>query len=348
MAYMADFVSLQAIFKQLVERVSQIVVGRDEAVEQFLVTVLAGEHLLLEGNPGSGRTWLTQLLARSLGLSFRQLGCTSETTAEELVGLSNVESGPGLPALVPITANVLFVDDIERLGPRTRAVLDDGLSQNEVVVAGRKFTLAEPFVLVAAKYPRVDEQAELAFDPRYDRFFCKISMRFPTYFDEFQFAASARTPRDLPDEPLLTAADLASWRKAVETVEIPPAVTHYVLRLVRATRVHEGENPDFIYEWVASGASPRSARQLIQAARNRAALHGRTAASSADIKALAPALLRHRIVVNANAITNGITPDRVIQRLLYEIPLRVAGDDREPQPGDSLSFDLAADGEWVE
>lgn len=340
---MADFASLSAIYAKLLERVSQVVVGRDEAVEQFMVAVLAGEHLLLEGPAGSGRTWLTELIARSLGLTFRHVGCTAETTAEELVGLSVASAEVGAAALVPMAANLLLIDDIERLGARTRAVLEDGLSRGEVVVAGRQFALPSPFLLVAAKYPRADEQADVAADPRYDRFFCKITMRFPTYYDEFQLASSACSPRDLPDNPLLTASELSFWRAATEAVQVPPAVTHYILRLVRATRVHEGENPDFIYEWVSSGASPRAARQLLQAARNRAALQGRSIATTADVKALAPALLRHRLVVNANAIANGITPDKVIQRLLYEIPMRIAGDDRPPQPGDLPNFDMASD-----
>jgi len=343
---MPDFTPLSSALDQLRVQIARVVVGRDEVVEQLLVTLLAGGHCLWEAPAGSARTWTAAALARTLGLAFARVSCTPDLTPDEVVAsLQRLCDGDAKEQRR--RGGLLLVDGIDRLAPRTRALFDDVMQDGEVRWAGRHIEMPQPLMVVAARYRCDAEQADVAAEPRCDRFFSKILLRYPSYHDEFRLADAQVSPAEVELDQVLDTDAILDWRIAVQAATAPDFVVHYALRLVRATRVHEGENPDFIFEWVATGAGPRAARHLLDAAKIRAALQRRERATVDDVKALAHCLLRHRLVVNQNAVDNGITPDKVIDRLLYEIPERIDGDDRPPTPGAAPDFDTASDAELL-
>jgi MoxR-like ATPase len=350
---MAEFSALQNSFEQIQEQLAQTLVGQEEVVEQLMVALLAGGHCLFEGAPGAARALTVAKLSSILGLSFSRVCCTSELQPEELVGARwQSSAGPTAAAAAgdevyygprpaatgpstgatsdagPLLANVVFLDDASRLSPKAAAVIQQAILEMEVYVGNCRYLLPDPHVVLAATY--TDQEPDLRIEPRDDRYMMKISIRFPSYQDEYRIAEIASGPVMPNVEPVLTPDELLELRRRVREVELPPYVLHHALRLVRATRVHEGETPDFIYEWVQSGAGTRAAHALALAAKVRAALHGRSAAQTADIHAMAHPVLRHRLVTNHNARSNGVTVDRVINRLLYEIPERVEGDEHPP------------------
>jgi len=203
-----------------------------------------------------------------------------------------------------------------------------------VTIHGQPHRLPDPFLLLATTYPADEDAAPAPAEPRDDRFMFQILVRYPTYHDEFQVAEATTVAAPQQVEPAFSPEEIIAWRKLVRAVQAPPHAIHYLLRLVRSTRVHEGENPDFVYEWVASGAGPRAVHFLTLAAKTRAAIYGRPSLSTEDVRMMAPPVLRHRIITNRNAHSTGVTVDRVINRLLSDVPERLADDDKPPEPGD--------------
>jgi MoxR-like ATPase len=174
----------------------------------------------------------------------------------------------------------------------------------------------------------------------------EIDIPYPSYRDEFLLATERSGLPPAPVRQVLTWDQLAAWRSLALRVATPASVVHYAVRLVRATRVHEGENPDFVYEWVSQGVGPRGSHFLVLAAKVRATLWGRSQATHEDVRAVCLPVLRHRIHTNQNARANGIRADRVVRRLLEEVPPRVLGDDVPPREGEALTFHdwIPADG----
>ena len=326
---MQEYSALRSSFEQIQEQLAKTVVGQEDVVEQLMISLLAGGHCLFEGAPGAARALTAAQLSTALGLTFARVCCTNELTPEELVGAdwepeptATVGTAPG-----PLFANVVFLDDVLRLAPKTAALVQQAITDREVFVRGRAYKLADPQVVLAATY--TDYEPEGPPEPRDDRYLMKISIEFPSYQDEYQIAQTASGPIHDGVEAVLSPEQLVELRRQVREVEVPPYVLHYALRLVRATRVHECETPDFVYEWLQAGAGTRAAHALALTGKVRAALHGRGAADCADVQAVALPVLRHRLETNHNARSNGVTVDRVISRLLYEVPDRVPDDEAE-------------------
>lgn len=323
-----DLEQLHSTFVAIQEQLAKAIVGHDAVVEQMLIALLAGGHCLLEGPAGAAKSLTAASLARVLGLQFDRVRCTADLTPSEVVGRGAAPKGSGeVPG--PIFANVVLVDDVNRLSASTDALIQQAIQENRVVLEGRRHWLPEPHLILATRYPDV-EAAETTVEHHDDRFMMKIAISYPDYDDEFALASQLTSTEPEPLEQVAGKEHLATFREVATEIEVPPPVIHYALRLVRATRVHEGETPDFVYEWVDFGAGPRAAHQLTLAAKIRAALQGRATVASEDIAATAHPILRHRIITNRNARSTGVTVDRVIRRLLYETPDREEGDDVEP------------------
>lgn len=318
------FSALEAAFLQIRSELSKRLVGCDLQIEQLMTALLAGGHCLVEAPPGTAKTLATASFARVTGLAFDQVRSTPELTQGDLVGLGaapkNDQEIPG-----PLFANLVMVTDIERLSPRTDALIQQAIQEQQVVLAGRRHTLSEPFMIIATKYPihdGIEGQADRAVADEYhdDRFMLKIKFGYPEEHDEFQMASAMSGESPEPIEQVISTDEVREFQTLVRSVGASPEMINYILRLVRATRIHEGETPDFVYEWVDFGAGPRATHHLTMASKIRAALHGRAKVSADDVRAMAHPVLRHRIITNRNARSTGVTVDRVIKRLLYEIP----------------------------
>jgi MoxR-like ATPase len=250
-------------------------------------------------------------------------------------GIDQPGNADGVQAL--IFSNLVVAENAARLSPRAYSLLQQAVQEQAVVVCGKRWKLAQPFSLFTTHSPTDDGEAPTVelFD---DRFLLRIRVSSPPYHEEFGMATAVTGTPSRELKPVLSCEELQALQQRVPEVSPPPSVVHYAVRLVRATRVHEGENPDFVYEWVERGAGPRGVSALVLAAKAQALLHSRTAVSHDDVRAVVLPALRHRLVTNRNARSNGVTPDRVLQRLLDEIPPRVRGDDRPPRFGESLTF----------
>jgi MoxR-like ATPase len=317
-------------FAAIRNEMGKAVIGQPEMVEQLLLTLLCREHALVSGPAGTAKWLAIESLGRILGLETRRMRCSSDLTPEELLGRG--------AATDLWQSSLLFVDNLDRLSPKARNLVQQAMTER--VVAGRteQHSTPDPFVVFAARYHGEETTTRETDDPDDDRFMFQIEVPYPSYHEEFLVAAAKSGPVAEPMATVVTPDQLDAWRSLVKTIEAPPSVIHYAVRLVRATRVHEGENPDFVYEWVLQGAGPRAAHYLILAAKARATLLGRPNATHADVSSVCRPVLRHRILTNQNARANGIDSDRVVRRLLEEVPPRIVGDDALPAFGESFTF----------
>jgi len=332
------------------QELTRIVVGQEEIIEHLMVAILAGQHCLLEAAPGSAKNLLASSLARTLGLSFHRVHCTPDLSPAELISraiLASNEHGVADDESSTLP-HMLLIDDISRLVPATRVVIQQSIQDGAVNLDGRQFVIPAPFIVLATKYRQDEERADVADELRDDRYMLKIAVRFPSYHDEFHLADTPPTCEPHEIGNVLDAKQLVQFQQTARGVVAPAHVVHYAMRLVRSTRVHESETLDFAFEWIGTGAGPRASHHLLIAAKMRAALEGRDFAGIEDVQAMIHSTLRHRLVTNKNARTNGITPDRVIDRLVYEIPVRIEGDDTPAIPGFTPKFDVASDDQWLE
>jgi len=350
----ATLAALHDAAREIREELATVIVGQQEVIEQLLVALLAGQHCLLEAAPGSAKNRLVAALAKTLGLDLHRVHCTPDLEPLEMISLAvrgeQLVRGGGRAAAEAAEGatlpHMLLVDDIARLPPASRVAIQQAMLEGVVDVAGRRLAVPAPFIVLATKYRREDETADVAEDPRDDRFMLKIAVRFPSYHDEFQVTDAVLAAQPSGVRQVADAARLVEFQQLARGVVAPPHVIHYALRLVRSTRVHEDRTLDFAYEWIGAGAGPRASHHLLAAAKMRAAWSGRDFAGIEDVQAMIHATLRHRLVANQNARANGITPDRIIDRLVYEIPVRIAGDDEPAAPGDEPTFDVASDDQW--
>ena len=322
-------------FVTVQDEMAQAITGHSEILEQLVITLLCREHALVEGPAGTAKWLAVESLGRCFGLTTSRLRCSPDLELKDF-------SGEGVSSDM-WKGSFLVVDRFDRLAPKLRNVIQQAMHDRFVMEGAVRRDLIDPFVIYATRHRDDDQILPESNDPNQDRFLFQINIPYPNYHNEYQVAATKSGDVAEPPRQRFSSTELDAWRSLVRQIEVPPSVIHYAVRLVRATRVHEGENPDFIYEWVQQGAGTRAAHFLVLAAKARATLHGRAAATHDDVQTLTMPVLRHRIVTNRNARTNGIDSDRVIRRLLDEIPQRVVGDDKDPAPGDSLSFH-----NWVE
>lgn len=325
--------SYQAIRAEL----GKVIVGQDSVIEQLLIAIFAQGHCLLEGVPGLAKTLMVSTLAKGLKLQFSRIQFTPDLMPSDITGTEVIQEDKATGTRAfrflqgPIFANIILADEINRTPPKTQAALLEAMQERQVTIGGTRHPLPAPFFVLATQNPIEQEGTYTLPEAQQDRFMFKIFVSYPSYDEEFRIAEATTSTVNAVVSEVLSGEDILRLQKLVRQVPAAPHVIHYALRLVRATRVHEGETPSFVKEWVSWGAGPRGMQFLLLGAKARAILQGRFHASVDDIKAVALPVLRHRVITNFNAESAGMTSDKVILRLLEEIPARREGDEITPK-----------------
>jgi MoxR-like ATPase len=306
-----------AVLADLVRRqIGRIVVGNDATIDLLLVALLCEGHVLLEDVPGVGKTLLARTLAGSLGCAFRRIQCTPDLLPSDVTGVAvfnqkttDFEFRPG-----PIFTQILLADEINRATPRAQAALLEAMEERQVTAEGETRPLPRPFLVLATQNPVELEGTFPLPEAQLDRFLLRVRLGYPSEEDEkavLRRFAGETPPPDV--QPVIDAADLLDVASAVRTVHIGEAVLDYTVRLTRATRALSG---------VRLGASPRATLALARAGRAFAALRGRAFVIPDDIKALAPSVLAHRLIVDASTFRGG-EADALIDECLRTVPVPV-------------------------
>lgn len=308
------------------EQLRQVIVGQEEVIDQLLICLFSRGHCMLEGVPGLAKTLLISTLARTMNLSFSRIQFTPDLMPSDVTGTDIIEENKSTGQREvrflegPLFSHIVLADEINRTPPKTQAALLEAMQERQITVGRVRHQLSEPFFVLATQNPIEQEGTYPLPEAQQDRFMFKVLVSYPSFDEEFEVAR--RTTANLSDtiEPVVEASEVLELQDLVRSVPVSDHIIRYTLSLVRQTRVGEEGVPGEIADQLAWGAGPRAVQYLIIGAKARALMQGRSHVSVQDIQELAKPVLRHRIVVNFAAESDGVTTDSIIDSLLQSTP----------------------------
>ena len=317
--------TLKAARERILAELRKVIVGQDDVVDQLLIALFANGHVLLVGVPGLAKTLLVSSLARVLDLKFNRIQFTPDLMPSDITGTDILEEdqATGKRAMRfiqgPVFSNIVLADEINRTPPKTQAALLQAMQEKEVTAGGQTFRLALPFFVLATQNPIELEGTYPLPEAQLDRFMFNLRVDYPSQSEEEKIVATTTSSYEARLDRVLTGADILELQKLIRRVPATEHVVRYAVRLARATR-GGADAPEFTRQWVSWGAGPRASQYHVLGAKTRAVLRGRFAPGIEDVKAVAPAVLRHRIITNFTAEAEGVRPERIIDDLLQSVP----------------------------
>jgi len=306
----------------LESEIGKRVVGQAHVVEGLLIALLGNGHALLVGVPGLAKTLLVSTLAQALDLQFSRIQFTPDLMPTDITGTEVLEedrsTGRRMFQFVrgPVFANVVLADEINRTPPKTQAALLQAMQERAVTASGQTFTLDAPFFVLATQNPIEQEGTYPLPEAQLDRFMLELRVGYPTREEEERIVAQTTGAAEPAVEPVLSASELVELQGLVRRIPAPQSLTRYAVRLARATRPDDEDAPEMTRSYVDWGAGPRASQYLVLAAKARAALDGRAAPNFDDVRAVAPAVLRHRVVPNFQAEADERTAEDLVAELI--------------------------------
>ncbi|MGA1599030.1 MAG: AAA family ATPase [bacterium] len=311
---------IQAFPAQFKQAMSQVIVGQEQVLDLLVTALFSNGHVLLTGVPGLAKTLLIRSLAQLFHLDFNRIQCTPDLMPSDISGVELLEEAPEggrrfrfVPG--PVFTNLLLADEINRTSPRTQAALLQAMQERQVTAAGKTYVLQPPFLVFATQNPIDSEGTYPLPEAQLDRFLFNISVGYPSLEEEVRIAESSEAPEAHTLEPLFEPNLLQDCQRLAAQVPVPEHLVQWTVRLVRETRPQESQLPE-VREFVEWGAGVRASQSLIRAARAHALLNGAGAVRLQDLKAVAPSILRHRIILNFSGEAERWDADRLIAHLL--------------------------------
>ncbi|MCE3018916.1 MAG: AAA family ATPase [Pirellula sp.] len=322
----ADLERLQKARDQILSQLSRTIVGQTDVVEQLLISIFAKGHCLLEGVPGLAKTLMISSLAQTMSLSFSRIQFTPDLMPADITGTEIIEENRSTGSRErrfmegPLFANVVLADEINRTPPKTQAALLEAMQERQITVGRVRHQLSDPFFVLATQNPIEQEGTYPLPEAQQDRFMFKVHVSYPSFADEFEVARRTTGQNKTTIEPVLSGEEILSLQEFIRSIEVSENVIRYALAIVRQTRVGQDGVPDFVRDQVAWGAGPRAVQFLILGAKARAAMLGRSYVDTSDIQFCAKPVLRHRMVVNFAAESDGVTSDAVVDKIISVTP----------------------------
>jgi MoxR-like ATPase len=311
--------------ERLLGEIRKAIVGQESVVEDVLICLLSGGHALLTGVPGLGKTLLVKSIAQGLALGFKRIQFTPDLMPSDIFGTEIVEEDPATGKRSfkfirgPVFANVVLADEINRTPPKTQAALLEAMGEGQVTAAGQTFILEAPFFVLATQNPIELEGTYPLPEAQLDRFLLNSVMDYLPEAEERRMVQQTTSTPGAPLEAVLTREEVLQAQRLVRQVPLSEHVAGYAVRLVRATRPTLAEAPLITREKLKWGAGSRASQALVLAGKARALLHGRHTVAIEDVRALAPAVLRHRVVPNFQAEAEGMRADAIISEILSTV-----------------------------
>jgi len=303
------------------DEISKVIIGQKDVVDELLITLFAGGHALLEGVPGLAKTLMIRTLANAIDADFRRIQFTPDLMPSDIVGTEILEEDHSTGKRFftfqkgPVFTNILLADEINRTPPKTQAALLEAMQEYSVTSGGNSFQLSQPFFVLATQNPIEQAGTYPLPEAQLDRFLMYLKVDYPNEQEEFDVLKQTTGGRKTDIKPVMNAADVVSLQKLVREVSISDDLITYVNTIVRSTRPDTGTIED-VNRWVEWGAGPRAGQAMILTAKARALFEKRYAVTVPDIKFVAKAVLRHRLLLNFKTEAEGITPDVVTEKIL--------------------------------
>ena len=317
--------------KAIISELQKRIVGQSEVIELVLSTLFVGGNSLIVGVPGLAKTLLIATLAQVLELKFNRIQFTPDLMPSDITGTDIIQEEPGtgrrqmIFAPGPIFANIVLADEINRTPPKTQSALLEAMQEHRVTIQGRTYTLDEPFFVFATQNPIELEGTYPLPEAQLDRFMFHIIIDHPPEDEEFDVVRTTTAIQEPKFNRPVTGPDLVAFQRLVRRVPVAEPVMRYALRLTRTSRPKSADAPDIIKKYAAFGASVRAAQNLVLGAKARAITSGRYHVSYDDIRAMAHPVMRHRVLTNFRAESEGITTDQMVDELLNAVTVPASG-----------------------
>jgi len=313
----AEFTST---FRNLHSEISKFIVGQENIIDDVLISVICGGHVLLEGVPGLGKTALVNTLAKALDLKFQRIQFTPDLLPADIVGTQILADRGGEKVFEfqrgPVFCNILLADEINRATPKTQSALLETMQEKSVTVANTTHSLDKPFFVLATQNPIEQDGTYPLPEAQLDRFFFKLYVKLPSH-DEFSTILDRTTGNEQPEiSSVASGEDVIKMGELVRKVPVAKEIQDYLVAIVRATHPDDKQAPKEVKDYVRHGASPRAAQAILSAARARALLDGRFHVARVDIESAAIPAMRHRLILSFEGEAEGIDPDSIINAVI--------------------------------
>ena len=305
---------------RLLFEIKKVIVGQDHLLERMLVALLARGHLLVEGVPGLAKTLAVKTLAEAMRGEFKRIQFTPDLVPADLVGtrIYDQKSGEFRTSLGPVFTNLLLADEINRAPAKVQSALLEVMQERQVTIGRETHRVPDPFLVMATQNPIETEGTYALPEAQVDRFMIKVLIGYPSEMDEFVIVERMTAPREAT-APVLTTDRLIELQREADRVYADPVLMEYAVRIAYATRKPTEYGLDEIAKYITYGASPRASINLILTARALALLRGRTYVLVQDVVDMVPDVLRHRLVLSYEALSDGVTPDAIVGRVLERV-----------------------------
>ncbi len=309
--------ALKESFKNLRNEIGQVIVGQDDTVRLLLTAIFCQGHCLLVGVPGLAKTLLIQTIASALDLDFNRIQFTPDLMPSDILGSETLDNERNFRFIKgPVFANIVLADEINRTPPKTQSALLEAMQEHAVTVSGKKHTIGEPFFVLATQNPIEQEGTYPLPEAQLDRFMFMVSLDYPSYKQELDIVRNTTTDKKVKVKKVLSGEEIVYFQHLVRRVPVSDNVIEYAVGLVHKTRPNSEMATSDTNAYLEWGAGPRASQNLILAAKCNALINGKYSPDIEDVKAVAVAVLRHRLVRNFKAEAENISVEDIIKRIL--------------------------------
>lgn len=308
--------NLVSKYNALRQEIKKVIVGQDEVVEQVLLSIFSGGHVLLIGVPGLAKTLLVNTVAEALGLKFKRIQFTPDLMPSDILGAEILDKNREFKFIKgPVFANIILADEINRTPPKTQAALLEAMQERAVSVAGHRYKLDEPYFVLATQNPIEQEGTYPLPEAQLDRFMFAINLEYPSFEEEVEVVKMTTSGKTASVSPMFTAEEIIGFQQLIRRVPVADNVVEYAVGLVGKTRPNSPDAPEIVRNYIDWGAGPRASQNLILAAKAYAVLNGKYSPDIEDVRKGAIGILRHRLIRNYKAEAEGLSIEKIIQSL---------------------------------
>ncbi len=309
--------ALREKFDELKKEISTVIYGQDEIITQVLVSLFSRGHVLLIGVPGLAKTLLVTTIAKILGLKYSRIQFTPDLMPSDIIGTEILDKERQFKFIQgPLFANIILADEINRTPPKTQSALLEAMQERAVTAAGQRFQLESPFFVLATQNPIEQEGTYPLPEAQLDRFMFSVWLDYPKYEDEITIVKNTTSNLEFNLEPVISGKEIIFFQDLIRKIPINDNVLNYAVTLAAKTRPGNGMAAGISEQYLKWGAGPRASQYLVVGAKTHAALHGKYSPDIEDVKAVAPSILRHRIIKNYKAEAENISVENIINELL--------------------------------
>jgi MoxR-like ATPase len=303
-------------YKLLKQEIAKVIVGQDAVIEEVLLAVFSGGHVLLVGVPGLAKTLMVNTLAQALGLDFKRIQFTPDLMPSDILGSEILDNNREFKFVKgPVFGNIILADEINRTPPKTQAALLEAMQEKSVTVAGNHYKLNLPYFVLATQNPIEQEGTYPLPEAQLDRFMFAIELTYPTFEEEVNVVKNTTSDANVTVNKLFSSEEIIAFQQLIRRIPVADNVVEYAVKLVSKTRPNTVNASEEVNQYIDWGAGPRASQNLILAAKTHAAIQGKFSPDIENVKAVAISVLRHRIIKNYKAEAEGITKENIINNL---------------------------------